>query len=78
MIADKYLSYNNKIKIAVLCSGLWIYFRNSDCYAMIPRQTILPVIFVRIWTDLNYYEPLFLPLGLMCLVIYSQIRKQHK
>ena len=75
MIVDEYLSYNSKIQLAVLCSGLWIYFRTSDCYAMIPRQTILPVIFVMIWTYLNYYEPLFLPLGLMCLVIYSQIIK---
>jgi hypothetical protein len=30
MILDNYLSYDIKV------SGLWIYFRTSDCYKMIP------------------------------------------
>jgi len=26
------------------------------------------------WTYLNYYEPLFLPIGLLILIMYSQIQ----
>ena len=40
MILDNYLSYNNKVIIAVICSGFWIYFRTSDCYKLIPRSHI--------------------------------------
>jgi predicted tellurium resistance membrane protein TerC len=72
MLLDKYLSYDNKVIIAVIFSGTWIYFRTSDCYKLIPRAHIFPIIFVMIWTYLNSYEPLFLPLGLMILVLYSQ------
>ena len=73
MILDNYLTYHNKVIIAVICSGVWIYFRTSDCYKMIPRLNIFPVIFVMIWTYLNYYEPLFLPIGLLILLIYSNL-----
>jgi hypothetical protein len=75
MILDKYLKYDNKVIIAVICSGIWIYFRTSDCYKMIPRNEIFPVFFVMAWTYLNYYEPLFLPIGLFILVGYSQMTK---
>ena len=75
MILDNYLSYNIKVIVAIVCSGLWIYFRTSDCYKLIPRLHIFPVIFVMTWTYLNYYEPLFLPLGLMVLIAYSQFYK---
>ena len=73
MILDNYLTYHNKVIIAVICSGVWIYFRTSDCYKMIPRVNIFPVIFVMSWTYLNYYEPLFLPIGLLILLIYSNL-----
>jgi hypothetical protein len=75
MILDNYLSYNIKVIIAVVCSGLWIYFRTSDCYKLIPRQHAFPIFFVMTWTYLNYYEPLFLPLGLLVLIAYSQFHK---
>ena len=68
MILDKYLSHEQKIIFAVLCSGFWIYFRTAQCYNMIPRGHILPVVFVTGWTYLNYYEPLFLPIGLLILI----------
>jgi hypothetical protein len=71
MILDKYISFKNKVIISIICAGLWIYFRTSNCYDMIPRKHILPVIFVMIWAYLNYYEPLFLPIGLFILIIYS-------
>ena len=56
---------------SVLCASIWIYFRTDQCYVMIPRGHILPVIFVMIWTYLNYIEPLVLPLGLFILILYG-------
>ena len=75
MILDKYLSYKKKVFLSVICAGCWIYFRTSDCYNMIPRYHIFPVIFVMIWTYLNYYEPLFLPIGLSILILYAKFGK---
>jgi hypothetical protein len=74
MILDNYLDYTQKVYLSVICSGLWIYFRTADCYKMIPRYHLFPVFFVMIWSYLNYYEPLFLPLGLLVLIIYSKIK----
>jgi hypothetical protein len=76
MILDNYLSYNNKVFIAVICSGFWIYFRTSDCYKLIPRMHMFPILFVMIWVYLNYYEPLFLPIGLLVLIAYAKILKK--
>lgn len=73
MLFDKYISDEMKIYIAVLSGALWIYFRTSDCYNMIPRLHIFPVIFVSIWIYLNYKDPLFLPLGLVILISYMYI-----
>ena len=73
MLLDKYLTFDQKVFISIVCGGLWIYFRTAECYNMIPRLHIFPVIFVTIWIYLNYYEPLFLPLGLLVLVIYSYL-----
>ena len=73
MLLDKYLSFDQKVAIAIICGGLWIYFRTAECYNMIPRLHIFPVIFVCFWIYLNYYEPLFLPLGLLVLIVYSQL-----
>ena len=73
MLLDKYLSFDQKVAIAIICGGLWIYFRTAECYNMIPRLYIFPVIFVCFWIYLNYYEPLFLPLGLLVLIAYSYI-----
>lgn len=70
MILDKYIPFTYKVILAVICAGLWIYFRTAQCYAMIPRNHLFPVVFVMIWTYLNYYEPLFLPIGLMMLALY--------
>jgi hypothetical protein len=75
MILDNCLTFDQKVVIAVICSGFWIYFRTSDCYNMIPRNHFLPIIFVMIWTYLNYYEPLFLPIGLGILILYAKFGK---
>ena len=74
MILDKVLSFHTKVIISVICSGLWIYFRTQQCYDMIPRTHWFPVLFVMIWTYLNYYEPLCLPIGLLILVAYTRLK----
>ena len=78
MILDKLLSYDNKVIISVICSGLWIYFRTSECYNLIPRLHIFSIFFVMIWVYLNYYEPLFLPIGLLILILYAKINISKK
>jgi len=78
MLLDKYLTFDQKVIISIICGGLWIYFRTAECYNMIPRLHIFPVIFVTIWIYLNYYEPLFLPLGLLVLIIYSYLPDIYK
>lgn len=73
MILDKLLTYDQKVAISVICGCLWIYFRTADCYQMIPRLHIFPIVFVGIWIYLNYYDPLWLPIGLAILVIYAYV-----
>jgi len=74
---SKYLSYDKKVFIAVFFAGLWIYFRTNQCYIMLPRMNIFSVMFVMIWTYLNYYEPLFLPIGLGIMFVYFLIHKEE-
>lgn len=76
MILDKYLSYDQKVMISVICGALWIYFRTSECYKLIPRVHFFSVIFVSFWIYFNYYEPLFLPIGLLVLLGYSLFPKK--
>jgi hypothetical protein len=71
MILDNYLTYDEKVYISIIFGALWIFFRTSDCYSLIPRLHIFPVIFVSGWIYLNYYEPLFLPVGLCVLVFHK-------
>lgn len=78
MFLDNYLSFQKKVYIALFFSGLWVYFRTAKCYEMIPRHEILPVVFVMGWTYLNYYEPLFLPIGLAVLATYPNIFPKKK
>mgnify|MGYP001372086472 CR=1 FL=1 len=71
MIFDKYLNRNSKILISIISGCIWIYFRTTNCYNLIPRKKILPVILVGLWIYLNYIEPLVLPLGLLILYLGS-------
>lgn len=71
MILDNILTYNQKIIISIISGMVWIYYRTMDCYKFLPRRNILPTIFVGIWIYLNYKEPLFLPIGLIIIVIYK-------
>ena len=75
MILNNYLSYDTKVIFSVICSGFWIFYRTEDCYKLIPRGHLFPIIFVMCWTFLNYYEPLFLSIGLIILILYPQINK---
>jgi hypothetical protein len=75
MILDNYLTYDQKVLISVICGAFWIFFRTSDCYKLIPSRHIFPIFFVSSWIYLNYYEPLFLPMGLLVLILYSIIKK---
>lgn len=71
MIFDTLLSYDTKVLIALIAGGIWIYTRDDLCYSMIPRLRLLSVILVVTWIYLNYKDPLFLPIGLAILYIYS-------
>ena len=71
MIFDNLLTYNQKVTISIIIGMIWIYFRTQDCYRFLPRKQILPVLFVGGWIYLNYYEPLFLPIGLSIMIIYK-------
>lgn len=75
MLLDDVLNYDQKVLISIICGGLWIYLRTAECYSMIPRLHIFPVLFVCSWIYLNYYEPLFLPIGLAILILYSLYKK---
>ena len=78
MLLDKYLTFQQKIAISIICGGLWIYYRTSECYSLIPRKHLLPVVFVCFWIYLNYYEPLFLPIGLFILILNPlRIKMSH-
>ena len=71
MFFDTYLSFDNKVKISILASIVWIYFRTAECYKLIPRKSILSVLLVTTWVYVNYQEPLFLPIGLIILYLYG-------
>jgi len=73
MILDDVISRDNKIIISVLSAGIWIYFRTAQCYNMIPRQHLFPVVFVMTWAYINYYEPLALPIGLIVLASFPMM-----
>lgn len=66
------ISYQDKIIIATISAMIWIYFRTFDCYALLPRKSLLSVVLVGVWTYYNYQEPLLLPIGLIAIYLYSK------
>jgi hypothetical protein len=78
MLLDNIFTYDQKVIFSLICGGLWIYFRTSECYNLIPRKHIFSVFFVVGWIYLNYYEPLFLPIGLLILFGYSLYTTKNK
>jgi hypothetical protein len=71
MFLDNYLTFEQKVYIAIIASAIWIYFRTLGCYAALPRQSIVSVILVCFWMYFNYYEPLSAPIGLIIMYLYS-------
>ena len=57
MIFDKYLTYDNKIKLSIIAGAIWIYMRTTDCYILLPRKSIISVLLVSIWIYYNYLHP---------------------
>lgn len=72
------LSYHHKVIIATISAVIWIYFRTFDCYALLPRKSIVSVALVGLWTYYNYQEPLLLPIGLILMYLYSRYAKKGK
>jgi hypothetical protein len=63
------MNRNTKIYIATLSAMIWIYYRTFDCYALLPRKSLLSVVLVALWTYFNYMEPLLLPIGLLLMYL---------
>ena len=71
MLFDNYLTYEQKVYIAIVASVIWIYFRTLGCYLALPRKSAISVLLVSIWMYCNYYEPLSAPIGLLIMILYS-------
>lgn len=69
------MELNLKIVISIISGMIWIYFRNYECYRALPNNSLLSALLVGIWIWLNYQDPLFLPLGLVLLYLYSHYFK---
>lgn len=69
------LCLNIKMQLAIISGMIWIYFCNYECYRALPNNSVLSTILVGFWIWLNYQDPLFLPLGLIMLYLYSQYYK---
>lgn len=71
MLFDNYLTYEQKVYIAIVASVIWIYFRTLGCYLALPRKSVISALLVSIWMYCNYYEPLSAPIGLLIMILYS-------
>jgi hypothetical protein len=78
MLFDKYLTFEQKIYIAIISGSIWIYFRTLGCYLALPRKSLISVILVSLWLYFNYYEPLSVPIGLIIMVLYSFLFSNNK
>ena len=78
MLFDKYLTFEQKIYIAIISGSIWIYFRTLGCYLALPRKSLISVILVSLWLYFNYYEPLSVPIGLIIMVLYSLLFSNNK
>ena len=64
---------NYKILISIIIGMMWIYFRKYENYRGLPNRSLVSTIFVGLWIWLNYKDPLFLPIGLFVLWLYSNL-----
>jgi hypothetical protein len=66
------LDRKNKILISMISGGLWIYYRDFNCYELLKRKKMLSVILVVLWIYFYEIEPLFMPMGLILLVLFKK------
>ena len=66
------LDRKSKILISMISGGLWIYYRDFNCYELLKRKKILSVILVILWIYFYEIEPLLLPIGLILLVLFKK------
>jgi hypothetical protein len=66
------LDHDKKVILACIAGAFWIYFRKMGHYSGLPRKSVLSTIFVVVWIYQNYKEPLYLPIGLVILMIMSR------
>ena len=78
MILDNYLTFSQKIIIALVSASIWIYFRDISNYKLLPRKSIISILIICFWLYLNYYEPLIVPIGLLIMYVYSIVNKDKK
>ena len=78
MILDKYISFDQKVYISIIFASLWIYLRDLGCYRLLPRRSLFAVVIVAVWTYANYYEPLFLPIGLIIMYTYNVLNRNKE
>lgn len=78
MILDNYLTFSQKIIIALVSASIWTYFRDISNYKLLPRESIISIIIICFWLYLNYYEPLVVPIGLLIMYVYSIVNKDKK
>ena len=65
------ISFQNKVVFSVIFVGLWIFFSPENTN-LLPNHSLFAAIFVMFGVTLNYYDPIFLPIFLLLLYIYSQ------
>ena len=75
MLLDKYLSFDYKILLSMIVGSIWIYYRKYQNYKLLERKSLRSVILVSIWIYIHYYEPLFLPIGICIIYLYSKYHK---
>ena len=78
MILDNYITFDQKVIVAMISGALWIYLRTEKCYDLLKRKKLLPVILVIGWIYINYYEPLALPLGLSIMLLYAYYNNSNQ
>ena len=74
MILDHYLGDKQKLIIAIISGGLWIYNRKMECYDLLLRKNVLVVLMVMFWVYLYHLDKLFMPIGLLILYVIPKIK----
>jgi hypothetical protein len=67
-----FISFSTKVIFSVVVAGLWVFFRTENSDELLPTHSFFAVLFVMVGVALNYYDPLFFPLFLLLLFLYSK------